>query len=285
MSKIFIGLITGPNEYGNLLELCSVSQHFDGLAVTYHGQTDDPEYKLLNASKKDGFVECIPYVGNHAHSMNHFLYNPKIEMGSWVLLRDSTERIAEFFAQNIRGFVDTMEKQGINSIYQYSKLLLFKRFSHQFFNGTPHWGFNGARPGAISIEATGWFKADEEYCYSTRAKRDKFHWVGAYFRYYLLPDSNHTLLGNCNRPHEGTEVEIFQRREVMRNAFRDEMRRRGAKLDCDAIITYWMATPLDDKMRAFVNGDKILNDAYRYFVLNDLMCQDEHEWSSLKVIS
>ncbi len=130
---------------------------------------------------------------------------------------------------------------------------------------------------------------EQEVRYSVRhLKRDTpFSWVNHYLRYfYEYPfGSNHCLLGNCDRPWEGTEMEIFQRREAVRLAFRDEMRRRGIPLTCAALKDYWLSHPLDDKMRYYVNADKILQDAFRLYVLKDETIVDEHKYTSRKVIS
>lgn len=279
MSKIYIGIIT-QNEKQNIDELTSVAQYFDGLAAVDHNSTDGT-FDILNERKGKGFVERIPYYSNHAHSMNHFLQNPKIEMGDWILLRDSNERVNENFAKEIRDFVEVFQVQRINSVYQYSKLLLFRRFPQQFFAHTPHWGFQGARPGAIQIEKEKLFKADEEYCYSVRHRnRDRYHFVDAYLRYYLMLDSNHLLLGLELAQKAGLTYEDMEQRRMI---FLDYLRRRGLPVSV-AGVKQLMADGLDEEARVLFAKEKILNDAYRYHKLGLRDFGDDHNHKNLVTI-
>lgn len=266
MSNIFIGLITDNKELNNLKELIKVSGNFSGLAVTYHGKSDEEGFQLLNDNKGYGFIECLPYVGHHEHSKNHWLFNPKIKLFDWVLIIDSAERINSDFAFNIKPFIKMLENQNINSVYNYSKLLLFKRFPNQFFTSTPHWGFQGARNHAISIEKEPWFRIEKEYVYSIRDQRPKLSWVNHYLRYYLCLDSNHNLLG---AEHFGDPADVFQKREHTRMQFLLYLQRIGVENNENALINYWKNNPLSDDMEKFVSSVRILNDAYLYNVLGD----------------
>lgn len=273
--SIYIGLIT-QNSRQNIDELTSVAHHFDGLAAIDHYSTDGT-HEILESRKGDGFVVQLPYYGHHGWSMNGFLFHPKVEDGTWILLRDSSERISETFAQNIRQFVAMLENNGINSVYQYSKLLLFKRFPHQQFGNTPHWGLQGAHPNAIQIDQTGLFKSDEEYCYSVRNRRPLFHWVGAYLRYYLLHDSNHCLLGLKDQS-------LFPARDAKRSAFRQFVRARGYPVTIDGVKALF-SEPLDDETKAHINAELILHDYYRHEILGDTTLTDKHDPSSIRPIT
>lgn len=282
--KIFVGIIT-QNEKKNMEELTSCTDHFDGLAVTDHYSADGT-YELLESKKGYGFVEQIKYLGHNSHSMNHFLFNPKIEVGDWVLLRDSLERIDPDFASGIRGFVTMLESNGINTVYQYSKLLLFKRFAQQHFQSTPHWGFVGARPGGIQIDKTGWYQKDEEYCYSVRNKnRDKYHFVMAYLRYYMILDSNHSLLGLEKNIPAGSDIEkTFKIREQIRMGFRKELIENGFSPDVDGVkllLSQARLTGLPKWAVAYFNTEKILNDVWRHEVLGLEDFNDDHAWGNI----
>lgn len=279
MSKIYIG-ITTQNDKENIEQLTSVFDCFDGLAAVDHF-SNDGTYELLKSRMKDGFVEQIPYWGQHSHSLNHLLYHPKIEIGSWILLRDSKERVAESFAKNIKAFIGLLETSNINSIYQYSKLLLFKRFAQQYFQSTPHWGFHGARANYIQIENMGWYKNDEEYCYSVRNKnRDQFHFVFHYLKYYLFLDSNHGLLGLENK---GDINKLFPARENIRLTFRSKLINNGYSCNIDGVkrLMTEMKDGKADWAKEFFNGEKILNDAYRYYIFEDKLFKDNHDWSDI----
>jgi hypothetical protein len=276
MNKVYIGLIT-QNEKSNIDELTSVAQHFDGLAAVDH-KSNDGTFELLDARKGEGFVEQIPYYSHHAHSMNHFLFNPKIEIGDWVLLRDSSERINEDFAKQIKEFVLVLGAQGINSIYQYSKLLLFRRFPNQFFICTPHWGFQGARGNAVQVEKTNWFKSDEDYCYSVRnQKRDKFHFVGAYLRYYLILDSNHLMLGVELAEKLGLTYADMEKRRM---EFLVWLSSKGYSLSVSGVDAL-LQDGLDEQGKEFFRKEKILNDYYRYHCLGKTDFTDNHDHKDL----
>lgn len=269
MHKVYIGIITDKGEFGNLNALTAPWSHFDGLAVTYHGKTADHEYKLLNARKGQGFVELMKYTGNHSLSMNYFLFNPSIKIGDWILLRDSCERVNDDFAFNIKVFIRNLENLQINSVYQRSKLLLFKRFPHQEFSGTPHWGFKGAQGKSILIENQGWFARDEDYCYSVRdVNRGPYHFIDAFMRYYLINDSNHNLLGLENF---GNPQQLFPILEQRRMEFLFYLQELGINNDIVSLRDYLVDTELlPDKMKYFINNNLILNQFYRYWCLDDL---------------
>lgn len=280
MSKVYIALIT-QNERANIEELTSVAHHFDGLAAVDHNSTDGT-YELLDSRKGAGFVLQLPYLGNHSWSMNGFLFHPTIEVGSWLLLRDSNERIAEPFAAQIRPFIALLESRGIETVYQWSKALLFRRRPHQFFAGTPHWGLQQARQPAIQIDQTGLFAKDEDYCYSVRGRnRDRFHFVGAYLRYYLLLDTNHLLLASDKADAVGMTYQI---REAQRLAFREMLIRRGYPVTVDG-VKQLMKDGLDSEARRHFETDKVLNDAYRYFQLGRTDFVDNHDWRDMVPIS
>jgi hypothetical protein len=276
MSKIYIGLITG-NEIKNITELTSVYSYFDGLAAVDHN-SEDGTFDVLNSRKGDGFVEKIPYYSHHGHSMNHFLLNPKIKIGDWILLRDSSERINEEFARNIKYWINTFERNNINTIYQYSKLLMFRRFPHQFFANTPHWGFQGAQPGFLQIDQSKIFEKDEDYCYSVRNKtRDKFHFINAYLRYYLILDTNHLLLGADKAELAGIS---FSAREAKRLRFLEYLRLKNVESNIESVIEF-MKNGLDKEGFEFINSELILNNAYSYNVLGNREIKDEHDHKSL----
>ena len=276
MSKIFLAISTGTGELENLKELTQNFYNFDGLAVTYHGNKEDEEYKILDSRKGNGFVEIIPYFYHHGHDLNHILFNPKIDQSSWLLLRDSSERINPEFAANIKNFINMLEYNGINTVYNYSKLLLFKRFPHQSFMNSPHWGLSGAQDKMISIEKSGLFQKEEDYCYSIRNKnRDKYHFVGHYLKYFSnILDSNHCLLGN------ESNKEQYIKDETIRRQFRLYLEQNNyLPLTKDKFI--WICNNKLDDIRDLINNNKILNDSYRYLVLDRTDFNDDHDNSNL----
>lgn len=279
MSKIFIGIMT-QNQAKNIDELTSVWKYFDGLAATDHFSTDGT-YEILKSRAGDGFVDQIPYFGHHAHSLNHFLFNPKIKIGDWIVLRDSSERINENVAKVIREAVDTLESKGINTLYQWSKVLMFRRYPRQFFVNTPHWGLQGAAQPAIDAnEFFAVLGGEEDHFYSIRNKnRDPRHFVNHYYRYYTMMDSNHCLLGIENRGPNTQEN--FAKREKTRWQFIIRMNELGLSMEKDAFITYLSGGNIDDQIRQCINDEKILNDFYRENILKDSSFKDDHDFNNV----
>jgi hypothetical protein len=259
--KVYIGLITNQGEETNISELTSVSKYFDGLAAVYHGDKDKG-YDILNERKGSGFVVQREFYSHHSHSMNDFLLNPKLEVGSWILLRDSCERVNEDFAKDLKNFLALLEVNGINTVYNYSKLLLFKKFEHQIFFGSPHWGLQGAQPGHIALEQQGLFKSEEEYCYSVRGKvRPEHHFIDHFVKYYLYDSSNHLLL---DFPKQDEFLKQENNRIQFKNFCRNEL---GLSLTVDSLRKYLTENTINDKMKAFINESRILSDFYRFHKL------------------
>jgi hypothetical protein len=267
-NKIYLAIST-QNEKKNINELTSVWYSFDGICAVDHF-SNDGTYEILKSRCKDGFVEQIPYYGHHSHDLNHILFNPKIKIGDWILLRDSSERVDNNFAFNIRPFIKILEQQGVNSVYQRSKILMFRRFPHQCFSSTPHWGLQGAQSKIMAIEKQlNLFHDDKEYCYSVRDEiRDKYHFVDAFMRYYLIIDSNHNLLGLENF---GDPNELFPKLEKQRISFLDLLNSIGVNNDINSLKLYLLSNRevLSDVFKDFINNNLILNQFYRYHVLDD----------------
>lgn len=267
MNKIYIGIIT-QNQKKNIEELTTISHYFDGLAAVDHF-SDDGTYEVLKNKCGAGFVEQIPYYGHHGHSMSHFLLHPKIKIGNWIILCDSSERISESFACNIRPFVKMLENNKINTVYNYSKVLLFKVFPHQSVQNTPHFSILGLRPNFVSIEKSGWFNSEKDYFYSLRnEQRGKYDFIDHFMKYYLQVHSNHNLLGLENF---GNPAELFPILEQQRIDFLLYLQELGINNDVNSLKSYLVDTNLlPDKIKYFINNNLILNQFYRYHVLNDL---------------
>ncbi len=268
-NKIYIGLITDNSQFDNIKALTEVYDYFDGLVVTYHSDGNSKEedtWKLLNERKKDGFINVDSFIQNHAHSMNRFLLDPRIvEYRDWILLRDSAERINTEFAANIRGFLNEVIQNNIQTVYNYSKCLLFQKTPDLFFHGTPHWGLQGVSGNNLALETFGGIFANEtNYCYSVRGEtRPQDHWIGHFLKYYLYQVSNHMLLGNENNHAQ------YYKSESMRRGFRSFLINEcglGPVLKHEDLIAYWKNNPLTDKHKEFINKESILNNAYHYFV-------------------
>lgn len=286
MSKIYFCAMAGPNSVDNLIELIDpIHRYFDGIVVVLHDARDSDEDYYLESIKDEGAVIHLPFARRHDFSRNAYLWCGPIQEDDWIVQCDVLERIPPAFAANLRSFIADLESQSINAVFYYNKPFIYQQHESLEFTGSPHEGLRRHDGKMKAIELSKYYPNEPDIRYSVRAtKRDTpFSWVGHYFKYYLYPyGSNHCLLGNCDR---GDEMAIFKVRETMRNSFRDELKRRGVPRTAEAVKDHWVKVPLDATMRRFVNEEKVLNDAYRYFILNDLTVRDEHKWDSLKTIS
>lgn len=285
MSKIYLVFMCGPGSLVNLRDLIEpVRSAFDGVVAVLHDSRGSDEEAYLESVKGCGKVIHTEYTRRHDWSRNHYLYGGPIENGDWCCQLDDKERLGSPLVSNLRVFIRSLKDQGLNAAWYYGKPFLFEYHESLQYSGSPHEGLRRNDGQMRGLELSVQYPTETDIRYSVRAtqRQDPYHWVGHYWRYYTFPwGSNQTLLG---AEHRGDPSKVYHQREQVRAAFRAEVERRGVKWDDKAILTYWLATPLDDTMRAFVNADKIIQDTYRYFVLKDLSVRDEHDWVSMKTV-
>lgn len=277
--KIWLGVISNDKEYINLDELTKdIWQDFDGLAMIIHnqyGKFSEIE-NLLLPRIKDGFIIKRDYLYHNGHSMNEFLFNPKIQLGDWIILRDSNERLNPYFSKDLRNFISFLESKNINSVYQHSKLLMFRRwFNQQFVNGL-HWGLLGAQPMGISIENFEEFALDENCAFSLRNKnRPKEHRFLHEARYLINYGANGNHLQLFWPIHD--QLEVHQNEFYKFLQYLDELKIK----DVDLWGKYLQNNTLTEKMKYHINLERPLRNYYRYYVLkhsNEEILKDEDTW-------
>lgn len=286
MSKIFLVGMSGPNSLEDLKELIEpIKQYFDGIIWVLHDSRATDEEDYLDSVMNEGKIIHIPFSKRHAFSRNHYLWCGPAQEGSWLCQVDVLERINTTFASQLSNFTVALEAHNINTVFYYNKAFLYQQHESLEFTGSPHEGLRRHDGQMRPLELSQSYPTETDIRYSVRAQKrtDPFGWVMHYAKYYIeYPfGSNHCLLGNCER---GNETEIFQKREIMRIDFRNEVKRHGINLTMKDIILYWRNNKLDEPMRKYINGEKILNDLYRYSVLGDKTVVDEHKWVSLKTV-
>ncbi len=260
--KIYIGMITSAGNANNLEWLNVASQYIDGLAIVWHGHRD-PGFETIENNKGCGFIVEREWYSHHSHSMNDFLLNPKIRPGDWIILRDSSEMLSKQFCENIRAFITQTELNNVNSIFHYSKLLIFKKFEHMTFISSPHWGLSRPQPNFAAFEQI--FPRDhEKYAYSVRQRtRPQDHWINHFVSYFLYDSSNHLLLGRDN------DIPEFEKHEAKRIEFKQYLENTlKINLTVDSLYNYWRNNELTPEMKKYINFEPILNDAYSYRILN-----------------
>ncbi len=271
-------LITSDKEVTNVDELtCDIWPHFDGICAVVHKQGgDDTVAHLLDARKGEGFVEEVPWRAHHGHSMTSWLVHPRISLLDACWIRDSSERFNPAFTQGVRGFSSDLLKHDIWNLAQRSKLLMFRRwYGQQFFNGL-HWGLHGLQGATVAIDRMAKFAEDRAYAYSVRdERRPKDH------RY------RHELLYLIDYGANGNHLALFhpdpadlERAQWALYHYTTWLRTQGVTT-ADQLIEWWKVNDLDAQHVAWVNAERPIRNAYRYFALgqtDDQILKDEDTW-------
>lgn len=239
-------------------------KHFNGLVWVDH-QSIDGTKELLEERKEEGEIISLPFLKNHGWSMQGCLNSDKILPGDFVCWRDSKERLNENWTLNLRDLCWNLMKQNINTVFSYGKLLLFRYYPEMYITNSPHWGMQNLRPYMVDMSQQPQFTDAKSYAWNARNEtRSEDHWIFHFLVYlYQYKISNHLLLGREQN------LEEFRVHEEVRQKFIIYCRREleiGAS--ASDLIDYWKKNELTYEMKWFINFEKILNDAYTYFVLN-----------------
>lgn len=281
MSKLFLCGITTSGNLENLKDMIEpIKDYFDGLIFTYHYPCDAGAIYLEN-NKKDGKIIYADWCQRHGYSMNHFLYQGNMQHGDYFVLLDSGERIsAECASKAIPEFLTQMREKNLCMLTNYGKGFLFKYDESLQFHGSPHWYINSYTGGILNLELP------KELFENVRNKtRDKFHFIDHYAKYMLYPyGSNHALLG---LEKNGNPQDLFPKREENRLKFREYLRDDlKISLTVESLKSYLISNKdnLPQKMKDFINSEKVWNDLYRFHVLKDTSIVDNHNFSDMIVI-
>ncbi len=289
MSRLFLTLVAGPGSLEDLRELYEpIRAYFTGLCAVYHGECDDPESRYLESAKGVGRIVYLPYVGRHDQSRNVALHCGAIEQGDWVMQCDTLERlVSDFVGTRVpdmmrRGRGPMGDEIPLNAFFYYSKPLLFEYHESLQYAGTPHEGLRRLDGKMHACELSVFIPDESKVRLNVRPlkRTDPYHWVGHYVRYYLATPwgANHCLLGN---EHRGDPMKLYQEREALRIEVREYLRANGVPLTEAGLRKFLTAGEIPPTMRGYINRERILNDAYRYWVLNDLTVKDDHTWAGM----
>lgn len=192
----------------------NIHQHFDGLVFVDAGSTDGTK-EILEERKGSGKIIYRKWTNDHDFQMNEFLRQGPIKNGDWFVIKDSQERLNENFCKNLRPLISQLESNQIQSCYWYSKGLMFKFYDDMYFQGSPHWGLQGARQKAAQLNTL--LNTDEDSKTVTWGERNRSEkqWAAHNLKYYwCYGRSNHQLLGREN------DLDGFMKAENDRVLFR-----------------------------------------------------------------
>ena len=262
--KIFLCGIT-HNDYQNIEELTSVYDCFDGLIFVDGGSTDGTK-ELLESRKREGSIIYRNWTNDHDFQMNEFLRQGPMKIGDWFLIRDSRERFNKDWIKDIKNLISHLERNNIQSIYNYGKGFGFKYYDDMFFFGTPHWGLNGARQNYIDLSN---FFDEEKKEHTWRLKdgegnRAESNFIDHFTKYYYVYGrSNHLLLGRESKTEE------YQEHESNRQNFRLYCNNLGLDFSLESLKNY-LAKGDWKKDKEFIfmfNKEPILKCFYRWHIL------------------
>lgn len=246
-----------------------ILSYLDGIIWVLHDvPVDAPSSRYLESVKGKGRVihRCWPDY-RHWHSMNETLFTGLIQEGSFVLWVDNLERAVQPFVSRVKTEIGPMmEEADVSVVFAWGKPYLFRYRESLEYRNTPHWSLQGWTGRAIEWST---IEPDESKVRLNvrplKRKEGTHHWALHYLRYYVCyPEGSNTCALGLEQHPGGATQETFARREQNRLAFRRELRKRGIPLTVEGVKAM-MLGPLDDTMKAFIRGDKVLSDAYWLF--------------------
>ena len=275
--KVWLCGITSSGKEDNLRTLIEpVIEHFAGLQWTFHYPKDSGA-DYLESRAGEGRIIYAHYSQRHGSSMTQYLYQGTMQDGDYFIQIDDLERISpQFCYEKLPQLIALMKEADLAMIANYGKGLVYRYNEQLEFRGSPHWYAVGLDGAAINIEL------EKNYFWNIRnEKRPKDHFINHYMRYYLFPaGSNSALLGLDTYSDPNITFPI---REKQRLEFRKEMKARGYNLNLDG-IKLMFSQPLDSWLKEQINSEKVLNDWYRYYILNKKDIIDSHFPSDIKII-
>jgi hypothetical protein len=266
--RLFLTSMSSDASAENPVEMIEpILPHLDGIIwVLNDVPTDAPSARYLETVKGAGRIIHRSWPTRHWHAMNDTLFTGLIQEGDFCIWTDDKERPAvEFLSKVKTEIIPMMDEAELDVVFYYGKAYLFRYRETLEYRQTPHWtltGWNGRGIEWSNIEPN---ERLVRLNVRPEKRKDPFHFVLHYAYYYVTQaaGSNTCALGLEQHPGGATQ-EVFARREGMRLAFRKEMKRRGVPLTVEGLKTL-LTGPLDDTLKAYLGGEKILSDAYHLF--------------------
>ena len=251
---------------------------FDGLIFVDGGSTDGTK-ELLESRKKAGSIIYRKWTNDHDFQMNEILRQGPLKMGDWFLLRDDEERLNPNFTKNIRNFIQSLEKNRINSCWWLGKGFLFKYYDDMSFQGSPHWGLLNARAESIDLgKYFGHTDEDKQITWNTRIyNRERQDWYKHHLKYYwVYGRSNHLLLGRENN------IKEYQQLEDNRQNFRIYCSNLGLEFTIESLHNFLVTDKWkNDKIfLEMFNKEPILQRYYLYFIKNISIDEITKQWGT-----
>jgi hypothetical protein len=267
--------LTGLTSSGNLENLKSlidpIKDDFDGLIWTFHYPKDEGS-EYLESVKGDGEIIYTKWCNRLHFSRNHCLFQGPMRIGDWFVVIDTLEKLSPEFTSSLKDLIKILNINDIDGVYLYNKRFMFRFNEYNEFVGNPHEGIKGSQK-PIELTQTQFWK--DSYFENLRPKlRESLHWVNAFMKYYLFPQSNHLVL------HFEHDADFINQRYEIRYKFFNEIHSLGYDpLNIKSVIKCINEIGLTNTLKECINSEKILNDWYRYEFLGARDQIDKHDFS------
>lgn len=279
--RLFLTSMSSDISAANAVEIIEpIIQYLDGVIwVLNDVSLDCTNARYLESVKKGGkIIHRFWPDYRHFQAMNDTLFTGLIQEGDFVCWVDPLERATVPFISRVKSEIGPMMNESdTDVIFGWGKPYLFRYRETLEYRNSPHWSLSGWNGRAIE-----WSKIEPDETkvrFNTRPlkRTDKLNWVTHYLRYYVAyPAGSNTCALGLEQFPGGATQENFARREGQRLEFRRELRRRGIPLTVEGVKAMMMA-PMDDTLRAYVRGDKVLSDAYWLFHGRGAELHDNHK--------
>lgn len=238
-------------------------------------------HKYLESIKKEGKIIYTDWCFRLNFSRNHYLCQGTMKNGDWFISLDPMEVLKPEFFEKWPQLKQLLESNQIDGVLLYGKRFLYRYNDYLEHKGNPHEYLVG---NSKTVELTNIeeYKNTEWFWGSRRAeKRDKHDYVWHFVNYMTnYPDSNHMLLG---LDRYSNKEEIFQVRENIRRQFRYFCQRLDLlPLTIDKFKL--LCNDHFEEMKFFINSERIINDAYLYYILGKTDLPDAHDLEKITKI-
>ncbi len=275
--------MAGPGELENIQELVEpIKSYIRGVCAIIHDsdEFDEGASYLLKVNNELGAGNVIfgAFVQRHDHSRNRILYETGMKEGDWYIQTDCLERPKSEFLQKVPDIINS--NPDLAALFYYGKPYLIKFQESLFYKGNPHESLQGIKGQKVEYSQ---YEPNEKIVRENvrpLKRPDKFGWVRHYARYHLYPDSNQCLLG---AEHRGDIGKIFHEREIIRKRFISELDLYTYSKDVEGMIKMLYDRRDDPVIKDSINKEKIIQDVFRLYVLEDWSVIDEHKWKTVKM--
>lgn len=273
--------------YGKAVEdvknnILPIAKYFDGLNIVLHKNSmlmsneENELFAVLNTNKGQGKIHLFDWIKRYDFSRNRYLFDPLMQTGDFFVVLDSMEKLEPDFCKNdLPKIKNAMIENNLEAFFLHGKGFIFRKNEWmQYQNGT----HECIRPlnRAAELTDTDGYQDSSKYFTNTRPLvRDKLHFIEHYFRYYLIDNTMQCLLGTEN------DKELTNQRWQNRHNFRLYLQSQGVQFNYDDVLEYFKKD-LSEKMKDFLNKEKILNDIYRYKILGETDIIDNHDYKNIK---